>query len=212
MEIIGRIAGYARATYQRLDLMRLDHGLRRRARAGDLSPGDDAIAAENWVTRTPKLLGLAVFALTAVVLAGCSSTSSAPVGMETGSASVPSKEPNGGLDLEAIQEASIEMSEIADGMGMVGTLSAEACLQEDQAKLDALDQQVTELLNRAEAVPDGGSANMVVARTAAQRALRKATEGLQTCDPATWMDVVADMEASASALNSVALETEEAGS
>jgi len=115
------------------------------------------------------------------------------------------------LDADEIMVGLGEMTEISAGMGRVSTLAAEACLQEDQSKLDDLKRQASELLSRAEAVPDGGSNNMVIARTAAQRGLRLATEGLQTCDPATWMEVVGQMENAAVAIGDVGIEAEEAG-
>jgi hypothetical protein len=162
-------------------------------------------------------LQLAALATCVVGLAGCGAPSSAPVNEQvespsSDSTSVESTAADDMLDAEEILVGLEEMTAISEGMGRVATLAAEACLQEDQAKLDGLNQQTSELLSRAEAVPDGGSNYMVIARTAAQRGLRLATEGLQTCDPATWMEVVDQMDNAALALGDVGLEAEEAGS
>jgi len=162
---------------------------------------------------SPRLILLAACV---VGLAGCGTPSSAPSDEQvespsSGSTSVESTAADDTLDTDEIMVGLEEMTEISEGMGRVSTLAAEACLQEDQSKLDDLKRQASELLSRAEAVPDGGSNNMVIARTAAQRGLRLATEGLQTCDPATWMEVVGQMENAAVAIGDVGIEAEEAG-
>ena len=144
-----------------------------------------------------KFIALAAVSIGSLVLVGCGSTSGKTVESEPAS---------GGLDHEVIIEGTAEMTEIGNELGMISTLAAEACLQQNQTKIDSLSEQVTELLSRAESVPDGGSMNMVVARTSAQVALRKASEGLETCDPMTWMAVTTEMTATGTALAEVSRE------
>lgn len=155
-----------------------------------------------------KSLALASAFTVALVLMGCGSSSNTTTNTEPAPVPVQSDASNGEPDYEAINKGTAEMTEIGNELGLVSTLAAEACLQQDQTKIAQLGDQVTKLLMRAEAVPDGGLPNMVIARTKAQLALRKASEGLTTCDPVTWMAVVTDMKATGQALAEVSREFE----
>ena len=119
------------------------------------------------------------------------------------SAETPSTATGVPFDYSAIEAGTSELTTMAHNLGMIGTLAAEACLQRDSIKLSKLEARAADLLDRAKFVPDGGSVNMVNARTSAQAALMKAQEGLQTCDPGTWMEMTTSLQTAGVALAAV---------